>query len=194
MNDLRGTKTAENLLKAFAGESQARNRYTYYAAAAEQEGYIRIAQVFRETAMNEESHARRFFGYLCDTFHGEEVPLSAGYPVGMATTEQNLGYAAAGEHDEWSHLYPTFGDIAEQEGFPEIAACFRFVAKAEVRHEARYNTLRENLRAGTLFQKDEEVEWKCEHCGYVHTGKTAPEVCPTCLKPQGWFGVRCESY
>lgn len=194
MKTIRDSKTAENLLKAFAGESQARNRYTYYAEIAENEGLIQIANIFLETAGNERAHARRFFGFLSAEFRGKDVAMSAAYPVGLGTTEDNLRYAAAGEYEEWSKLYPSFGDVAEQEGFDEIAACFRKVAEAEVRHEQRFLALNKNLEAGYVFSRPEVVEWKCTNCGFVHSGKTAPAICPTCLYTQSYFELNVQAY
>lgn len=194
MTRLKGTKTAENLLKAFAGESQARNRYTFYAKIAENEGYVQIANIFLETADNERVHGKRFFDFLSDAFHGEEIEIRAGYPVGKGTTEENLAYAAAGEHDEWDHLYPAFADTAEKEGFDDVAQCFRMIAKAEINHEKRFRRLLENLLAKKVFARDAEVAWKCGHCGYIHRGREAPDTCPACLHPQKYFELFCESY
>lgn len=192
MESIKGTKTAENLLKAFAGESQARNRYTYYAETARAEGYQQIANIFQETADNEKEHAKRFFSFLCPEFNGEQLMLQASYPIGLGNTFENLGYAAAGEHEEWSLLYPGFADIAESEGFKDIALCFRKVSEVEVRHETRFLKLQEHIRANLVFQREKEVEWKCENCGYVHMGKAAPEHCPTCLHPKAFFEVNCD--
>lgn len=192
MKDLRATQTAENLLKAFAGESQARNRYTFYARQAEKEGFLYIAKIFMETADNERAHAKRFFNFLCDTFKGEPISITADYPAGLGTTLQNLGYSADGEHEEWSHLYPMFADIAEREGFKDVASCFRKIAEVEAHHEARYRKLFEELKNNTLFQKDEEIEWKCEVCGYIHKGKSAPKTCPACLHDQPHFFPVCD--
>lgn len=194
MKTIRGTKTAENLLKAFAGESQARNRYTYYAEVAQEDGFIQISNIFLETAGNERAHARRFFGFLSTEFKGEAVALDAAYPVGLGTTSENLLYAASGEHEEWSDLYPNFGDVAQQEGFNDIAACFRKVAEAEVHHEERFLALQKNIQEGHVFKRNEEMEWICINCGYVHKGKTAPMVCPTCLYPQSNFEIRTIGY
>lgn len=192
MKNIKGTKTAENLLKAFAGESQARNRYAYYAATAIDEGYRQIATIFQETADNEQEHAERFFSFLCPEFHGEQLQIQASYPIGLGSTLVNLGYAAAGEREEWSLLYPGFADIAESEGFKEIALCFRKVSEVEKRHEARFLALQENISANRVFQREQAVEWKCANCGYIHTGKTALEVCPTCLHLKEFFEVNCD--
>lgn len=194
VKELKGTRTAENLLKAFAGESQAGNRYTFYAGIAKREGYAQIGDIFLETAGNEQAHAKRFFGFLCQAYAGEEILIQAGYPAGMGTTAENLRYAADGEYDEWANLYPSFGDLAEAEGFAEIAACFRSVAQAEVAHETRYRKLLESLEAGRVFRREEDVDWKCGHCGYIHYGKAAPESCPSCQHPKDYFEVLCENY
>ena len=192
MKNIKDTKTSENLLKAFAGESQARNRYTYYASKARKEGYQQIANIFQETADNEKEHAERFFSFLCQDYHGEALSIQSEYPAGMGSTLENLGYAAKGEHDEWSSLYPGFGSIAEEEGFPEIAVCFRMIAEVEKRHEARFLALHKNVAADKVFQKEEEVEWKCGNCGYVFKGKTAPKECPACLHAKDYFEVTCD--
>lgn len=189
MKNLKGTKTAENLLKAFAGESQARNRYTYYATKAHDEGYQQIANVFLETADNEKEHAKRFFDFLCKDYHGEALLINADYPIGLDSTLDNLGYAAAGEHEEWSNLYPGFADIAEEEGFKDIAQAFRKISEVEMNHEARYKELYETLKSGQVFHKKDEVKWKCINCGYIHTGTDAPQICPTCLYKQAYFEV-----
>lgn len=198
MKSLKGTKTAENLMKAFAGESQARMRYTYYASTANKEGYKQIRNIFLETADDEKEHAKRFFKFLVAGFE-DELPATveingATYPVEMRSTLDNLRAAADGENEEWSELYPEFADVAEEEGFKEISNCFRMVAKAEVNHEKRYRKLIENMENDKVFEKDEEVAWKCLNCGYIHVGKKAPETCPTCLHPQGFFEVFKETY
>lgn len=197
MNSLKGTKTAENLLKAFAGESQARNRYTFYASVADKEGYKQIKNIFIETADNEKEHAKRFYKLLLEGLKDElpaMVEINAGYPVAQGTTLDNLKAAASGEKEEWSELYPAFADVAEKEGFPEIAAAFRKIADAEVSHEVRYNKLVKNLESGNVFKKDEKVRWKCGNCGYIHEGTAAPEKCPACLHPQSYFEVFAETY
>ncbi len=193
MKDLKGTKTAENLLKAFAGESQARNRYTYYASKAKKEGFVQISNIFLETADNEKEHAKRFFGFLCGVYEGEALAMSADYPVGLGSTMDNLRYAAEGEHEEWSHLYPMFADVAEQEGFKDVAVCFSKIAEVEKKHEARYRKLHDNVKNNQVFHKEEEVEWKCQNCGYVHKGKNAPQVCPACLHEQAHFEIYCDN-
>lgn len=198
MKSLKGTKTAENLLKAYAGESQARNRYTLYASIADKEGYKQISQIFLETADNERIHANRFFKFLVEGFEGE-LPTTvtiteATYPVACGSTLDNLKAGAAGEKEEWSELYPHFAEVAEQEGFPEIAAAFKMIAKAETAHEIRYLKLIDNVANGKVFEKDEVVQWKCEKCGYIHTGKSAPQTCPACLHPQAYFELFKETY
>jgi rubrerythrin len=194
MDSLKGTKTAENLMKAFAGESQARNRYTYYASVAKKEGYIQISNMFTETAENEKEHAKLFFKHLNGTLKGETVEVTATFPVGLGTTKENLLAAANGEKEEWTELYPEFARIAEEEGFKAVAHTFIEVSEVEERHEARYRKLLANLENGTTFKKDEVVLWKCNNCGYIHEGTSAPEVCPACAHPQGYFEVFLENY
>ncbi len=197
MKSLKGTKTAENLLKAFAGETQARNRYTYYASAADKEGFKQIRDIFTETADNEKEHAKRFFKFLLAGFEGElptTVDISATYPVAQGTTLDNLKAAAAGENEEWTDLYPTFADIAEQEGFNDVAVGFRMIAKAEERHEIRYNKLAANVQGNTVFKKSERVAWKCTNCGDIHEGNSAPELCPACVHTQEHFELFAETY
>lgn len=194
MKNLKGTKTAENLLKAFAGESQARNRYTYYASKARKEGYKQIANIFEETADNEKEHAKRFFSFLCQEYRGEALMIQADYPIGLDDTLENLGYAAAGEHEEWSHLYPEFANVAEAEGFEEVATCFRKITEVEMKHEERFNKLYENIKTDQVFQKNEEVEWKCGNCGFIHKGKDAPEICPACLHKKEYFELNCNAF
>lgn len=194
MKSLKGTKTAENLMKAFAGESQARNRYTYYASIAKKEGYVQIQNLFLETADNEKEHAKRFFKFLNESLCGEMVEIEAGFPVGLGDTKFNLIAAANGENEEWTDLYPKFADEADEEGFKEIAAVFRKIAEVEKHHEARYRKLAENIDNGTVFKKDNVVKWKCNNCGYIHTGEKAVELCPACAHPQGHFEVFVETY
>ncbi|MDI3482049.1 MAG: hypothetical protein PWQ97_1704 [Tepidanaerobacteraceae bacterium] len=194
MKPLKGTKTAENLMKAFAGESQARNRYTYYASVAKKEGYVQIANLFTETAENEKEHAKIFFKFLNESLNGETVEINAGYPVALGDTKANLLAAANGEKEEWSELYPEFAKVAEEEGFSDIAEAFRKIAKVEKHHEARYRKLLKNIENGTAFKKDTVVLWKCNNCGYIHEGDSAPEVCPVCAHPQGFFEVFVETY
>ncbi|NLC69620.1 MAG: rubrerythrin family protein [Clostridiaceae bacterium] len=197
MYNLKGTRTAENLLKSFAGESQARNRYTYYASVADKEGYKQIRNIFIETADNEKEHAKRFYKFLLAGFK-EELPVSikieADYPVAQGTTLDNLKAAASGEKEEWDLLYPKFADIADEEGFPEIANVFRMVAAAERRHEIRFLKLADNMENGRVFKRDEKVLWKCGNCGYVHEGNEAPVECPACAHPQAFFELFVETY
>ncbi|WZL72355.1 rubrerythrin family protein [Clostridiaceae bacterium 35-E11] len=194
MKSLKGTKTAENLMKAFAGESQARNRYTYYASVAKKEGYVQIANLFLETADNEKEHAKRFFKFLKESLNGEMVEINASYPVALGDTKFNLLAAANGENEEWTDLYPEFADIADKEGFPEIAVVFRKIAEVEKHHEARYRKLLSNIENDTVFKKDTVIKWKCNNCGYIHEGQKAVELCPACAHPQGHFEVFVEAY
>lgn len=191
MASIKGTETEKNLLKAFAGESQARNRYQMFAKQAEKEGYRQIADFFMETADNERVHAARFFSFL----EGGDLEITATYPAGkVGTTLENLQAAAMGEHEEWEILYPEFARIAREEGFPKVAAAFEFIAKAEIEHENRYNKLAQNIIDGKVFKRDEVVRWKCNKCGYVHEGPEAPAVCPTCLHPQEHFELKESNY
>lgn len=197
MKNLKGTKTAENLMKAFAGESQARNRYTFYASVADKEGYKQIKNIFIETADNEKEHAKRFYKLLLQGFQGElptTIEIAADFPVAQGNTFDNLKAAASGENEEWDKLYPQFADVAKEEGFPEIAAAFRMIALAEKRHEIRFNKLAENIENGTVFKKDGKVFWKCGNCGYVHEGVEAPQKCPACLHDQAYFELFTENY
>jgi rubrerythrin len=188
---LKGTKTEKNLLAAFAGESQARNRYTYFASAAKKEGYEQIAAVFLETADNEKEHAKRFFTFL----EGGMVEFTAAFPAGrIGTTAENLKAAAEGENEEWTKLYPGFADVAQQEGFPAVAAVFRNISKVEIEHEKRYLKLLENVEHGTVFKKGKTTVWKCRNCGYHHEGSEAPEQCPACQHPKSFFEILAESY
>ena len=195
---LNGTKTAENLLKAFAGESQASNRYDFFAKIADKEGYKQIAAIFLETSRNERVHAKRFYKLLAEGFEGElpvDITINdATYPVEFSNTARNLKAAAMGENEEWTDLYPEFARVAKEEGFPEVHAAFTNIAKAEVNHEARFLKLLENIETDKVFEKDEVVRWKCDHCGYIHEGKEAPKVCPSCLHPQGYFEVYKETF
>lgn len=197
MKSLKGTRTAENLLKAFAGESQARNRYTFYASVANKEGYMQIKNLFLETADNEKEHAKRFYKLLMAGFEGEMpamIEINAMYPVAQGTTYENLIAAADGENEEWGALYPDFAKVAAEEGFPEAAAVFKLIASVEKHHEARYRMLAENIKNEAVFKKEEAVEWKCGNCGYVHTGPNAPDKCPACDHPQGYFEVLSDKY
>jgi len=188
---LTGSKTEKNLLAAFAGESQARNRYTYFASAAKKEGYEQMAAIFLETAENEKEHAKRFFKFL----EGGMAEFTATFPAGrIGTTAENLKAAAEGENEEWTKLYPGFADVAEQEGFRDVAAAFRYIAKVEVQHEKRYRKLLENIEKSKVFKKDKKAEWKCRNCGYHHEGAEAPEQCPACLHPKSYFEVTEENY
>ncbi|MBW2453682.1 MAG: rubrerythrin family protein [Deltaproteobacteria bacterium] len=192
MPSIKGTETEKNLLKAFAGESQARNRYTYAAGVARKEGYKQIEALFTETADNEREHAKRFFKFLES---GEALEITAAYPAGkIGTTLENLKAAAAGEHEEWTELYPAFAEVAKKEGFPEVAAAFTMIAKVEKEHEDRYNKLAENVAQGKVFKKDAPARWKCRNCGYVHSGPDAPDKCPACLHPQAHFEIKEETY
>ena len=191
MKSVKGTKTEQNLLKSFAGESQARSRYTFFASVAKKEGFEQIAGVFMETAEQEKEHAKRFFKFL----EGGMVEITASYPAGkIGTTAENLAAAAAGENEEWSELYPTFAEVAAEEGFPAIAAVFRNIAKVEAEHEARYRTLLARVEEGKVFSRDEEILWQCRNCGYVHSGKDAPETCPACAHPQAYFEPKKTNY
>ena len=194
MNSLKGTKTSENLMKAFAGESQARNRYTYYASVAKEQNYVQISNIFNESAENEKEHAKRFYDFLLNDINGEILNIQATFPVALWDTKINLLAAAEGEKEEWAEIYPSFAAVAEEEGFPEIACIFREVAEVERRHEARFQKLYTNLVSGLVFRKDNIVEWKCNNCGYVHKGKSAPSTCPACAFPQNYFEVFIETY
>ncbi|GAA0860571.1 rubrerythrin family protein [Clostridium nitritogenes] len=195
MKSLKGTETAKNLMKSFAGECQARTRYTYFASKARKDGYVQISNIFMETAENEKEHAKRFYSFLENDFQGQPLKIEAEYPVEYPTdTKTNLLYAAEGEHDENSNLYPTFAKVAEEEGFPEIAACFRMITIAEKAHEKRYRKLAANIENGTVFKKDETILWKCDNCGFIFEGKEAPAKCPACLHPQAFFEVFKENY
>ena len=188
---LKGTETEKNLLKAFAGESQARMRYTYFASVAKKEGYEQISAIFEETANQEKEHAKRFFKFL----EGGMVEITASYPAGViGNTAENLLAAAEGELEEWDILYKDFAAIAKEEGFPEIAVAFTNIAKVEMEHEARYRKLLKNIEDGKVFEKEEETHWQCRNCGYVHEGKNAPGVCPACLHPQSYFEEKKTNY
>lgn len=197
MKNLKGTKTAENLLKSFAGESQARMRYNYYASAAKKEGYVQISNIFTETADNEKEHAKRFFKFLNEDpeLAGQPLEITAAYPAGgMTTTVENLKAAAEGENEEWTDLYPSFADMADEEGFKDIAVVYRNIAAVEKKHEARYNALAKNIEEGKVFKKDTSVLWKCNNCGYIFEGEEAPMLCPACAHPQAYFEVFVETY
>jgi len=191
VKSLKGTRTEKNLLTAFAGESQARNRYTYFASVARKEGYEQIAAIFLDTADNEKEHAKRLFKFL----EGGMVEISASYPAGViGTTPENLKEAASGENYEWTNMYPEFAKIADEEGFPEIAAVMRAIARAEQGHEKRYLKLMENVKNGKVFVRDTQVIWRCRNCGYIHEGKEAPERCPACDHPRAFFELFAENY
>jgi rubrerythrin len=189
--ELKGSKTEKNLLKSFAGESQARTRYTFFASVAKKEGYEQISAIFTETANNEKEHAELFFKHL----KGGLVEIEASYPAGIiGTTSQNLKAAAEGEKMEWGTIYPDFAEVAEKEGFPQIANTFRMVATVEKHHERRYLKLLANIEKGKVFKKDTGIKWKCRNCGNIHEGSEAPITCPVCLHPQSYFEVWCENY
>lgn len=189
--ELKGSRTEKNLLAAFAGESQARMRYTFFASVAKKEGYEQIAAIFTETADNEKEHAELFFKFL----KGGLVEITAAYPAGViASTAENLRAAAEGEKYEWGTLYPNFAEIAEEEGFPEVARTFRNVAKVEEYHERRYRKLLANVELGRVFKRDKPVMWKCRNCGYVMEGREAPEKCPVCDHPRSYYELWTENY
>ena len=186
MASLQGKKTEQNLLKAFAGESQARMRYDYFAKQAKKEGLEQISAIFAETALNEKEHAKRFFKFL----KGRMVEITATYPAGkIGTTLENLQASADGENEEWTELYPVFADTAEEEGFKDIAVIFRMIAKVEEAHEKRYRALAKNINDGVVFKRKDTYVWKCRNCGYLHEGKGAPKVCPACDHPQSYFEI-----
>lgn len=188
---LKGTKTEKNLLTAFAGESQARNRYTYFAKQAKKEGYEQISAIFLETADNEKEHAKRFFKFL----EGGDVEIVASFPAGViGDTKTNLAAAAAGEHHEYISMYPEFAKTAEEEGFPVIAAVFKFVASVEKHHEQRYRALLENIEKERVFKRGKSEKWKCRNCGYIHEAAEAPEKCPACDHPKAHFEIAGENY
>jgi len=191
MASLKGSKTETNLMAAFAGESQARNRYTYFASKAKKDGFVQIADAFEETANQEKEHAKRFFKFL----EGGEVEIQAAFPAGViGSTLENLKASAAGENHEHTVMYPEFAKVAREEGFDAIAMVFDAISVAEKQHEKRYNDLAKNVEAGTVFSKSESVTWRCRNCGYVHDGKEAPEACPACAHPQAHFEILGENY
>ena len=186
-----GSQTEKNLLMAFAGESQARNRYTYYIGQAKKDGFVQVAQIFEETANQEKEHAKRFFKFL----EGGEVEIQCAFPAGViGSTAENLGAAADGEHHEWTELYPGFAEVARQEGFQAVATVFEMIAVAEKQHERRFLGLLANLQSGRVFQRDEPVKWRCLNCGYVHEGPAALAVCPACVHPQAFFELLGENW
>jgi rubrerythrin len=188
---LKGTKTEKNILTAFAGESQARNRYTYFASKAKKDGFVQISAIFEETANQEKEHAKRLFKLL----EGGEVEITAAFPAGMiGSTVDNLKEAAGGENYEWTDMYPSFAEVAREEGFTEIASIFESIAVAEKQHEKRYLALLSNIEKGTVFKKDKPVKWFCRNCGYVEEGTVAPDLCPSCDHPQAHFETICENW
>ncbi|MBR5845819.1 MAG: rubrerythrin family protein [Rikenellaceae bacterium] len=191
MKSLKGTQTEQNLLKAFAGESQARTRYTFFASVAKKEGYEQIAAVFMETAEQEKEHAKRFFKFL----EGGDVTITATYPAGkIGTTTENLLAAAMGENEEWDVLYPEFAKVAEEEGFPAVAAAFRAISTVEAEHERRYLKLLSRITDGDFFRRDGKIWWQCRNCGFIIEAEEAPKACPACLHPQSYFEPKKENY
>ena len=189
--ELKGSQTEKNLLAAFAGESQARNRYTYFASQARKEGYVQISAIFEETANQEKEHAKREFKFL----KGGDAEITAAFPAGViGSTIENLKAAAAGEHYETTEMYPGFAKVAEEEGFNEIAKAFRSIAVAEQRHEERYLTLAKNITDGVVFKRDKPVRWVCRNCGYVHEGLEAPDACPACAHSKSHFELEAANY
>ncbi|RLA41741.1 MAG: rubrerythrin family protein [Gammaproteobacteria bacterium] len=188
---IKGTQTEKNLLLAFAGESQARNRYTYFAGAARKEGLVQIAEIFEETANQEKEHAKRFFKFL----EGGDVEITETFPAGkIATTLENLRMAAAGEEHEWTEMYPSFAKVAREEGFKSIASAFDAIAIAEKQHGKRYKDLADNLESGKVFKRNHKVVWRCRNCGYLHEAEEAPNVCPACIHPQSHFELLGENW
>lgn len=188
---IKGSQTEKNLLKAFAGESQAKNRYTFFSKKAKEEGYEQIAELFMITAMQEETHAKIFFRFL----EGGSVEITASYPAGsIGTTAENLKASAMGEHEEWTDLYPHFAEVAEQEGFKKVATAFKLIAKIEKEHEERYKKLLERVESGTVFEREEETEWVCRKCGHVHKGKKALKNCPVCNHPEAYFEEKASNF
>lgn len=191
MATIKGTQTEKNLVTAFAGESQARNRYTYFASQAKKEGYVQISAIFEETANQEKEHAKRLFKFL----EGGEVQISAAFPAGViGTTKENLLAAAAGENYEHTDMYPSFAKTAAEEGFPEISAALTSIAVAEKYHEERYRKLVANIERGVVFKKDKPVTWRCRNCGYTHEGSIAPDECPACAHPQAHYELKDDNY
>ncbi len=191
MPSLKGTRTEKNLLTAFAGESQARNRYTYFASQAKNEGYEQIASIFLETADNEKEHAKRLFKFL----EGGEVKIEAAFPAGViGSTAQNLEAAASGENYEHTTMYPEFARVAGEEGFHEVAAVLMAIIRVERGHEARYLALRANIENNQVFRREEKVRWRCRNCGYIHEGNAAPNVCPACAHPQAYYELEARNY
>lgn len=188
---LKGTRTEKHLMTSFAGESQARMRYTYFSSQAKKEGFVQVSAIFMETAEQEKEHAKRMFKFL----EGGMVEINASFPAGViGTTAENLAAAAAGEHEEWSDLYPMFADVADEEGFPKVAEMYRAISNAEKGHEERYKALLKNIEDETVFKKEEPILWQCRNCGYIHEGAEAPTVCPACVHPQAHFEVMKNNY
>ncbi|HNY26837.1 MAG TPA: rubrerythrin family protein [Candidatus Sumerlaeota bacterium] len=191
MSNVKGSKTEKHLMMAFAGESQARNRYDYFAGKAKKDGFIQIADIFTETALQEKEHAKRFFKFL----EGGMLEIQASFPAGViGTTAENLKAAAAGEYEEWTDLYPNFAKVAREEGFEDVARVFEAVIVAEKQHEHRYLGLLKNVEAGTVFKKDKSVKWRCRNCGYIHEGAEAPRACVACAHPQAHFELLAENW
>jgi rubrerythrin len=191
MNSIKSTQTEQNLLKSFAGESQARNRYNFFAKQAKKEGFEQISAIFTDTANQEQQHANTFFRFL----EGGDVEITASYPAGkIGTTSENLKAAALGENEEWTELYPEFAKVAKEEGLNEIANTFTQIAKVEKTHEDRYLKLLKNIEDGKVFKKDKKVVWKCRKCGFEHEGENAPQKCPACSHPQGYFEIKADNY
>jgi len=189
--NLKGSRTEKNLLTAFAGESQARNRYTYFSSEARKEGYVQIADIFEETANQEKEHAKRFFKFL----EGSDLEIQASFPAGViGPTASNLRAAAAGEHHEWTDLYPSFAKVAEEEGLETVAKAFLSISIAEKQHEKRYLGLLSNIERGSVFKKKGPVVWRCRNCGYLHEGEEAPMSCPACVHPQAYFELLAENW
>ena len=191
MKSIKGTQTEKNLITAFAGESQARNRYTYFAGQARKEGLVQVSMIFEETANQEKEHAKRFFKFL----DGGEAEVSAAFPAGtIASTAENLKAAAEGENYEWGTMYPGFAKVAREEGFDAVAAVFGAISVAEKQHEKRYNDLRANVEGGKVFKKDKKVVWRCINCGYLYEGEEAPKSCPACAHPQAYYELLAENW
>jgi rubrerythrin len=191
IKSIKGSKTEQNLLKAFAGESQARNRYEFFSSVAKKEGYEQIAAIFMETSLQEKAHAKRFFKFL----EGGDVEITAMYPAGIiGTTKENLKAAAEGEHEEWDEIYPHFAEVAKEEGFVEVATAFKMIAKVETEHQLRFLKLLQNLSEDKVFMKNGKVWWKCLNCGFVYESEKALEVCPACLHPKAFMQIREENY
>lgn len=191
MKSLKGTQTEKNLITAFAGESQARNKYTYFASQARKEGLVQISMIFEETANQEKEHAKRFFKFL----EGGDAEVTAAFPAGViGSTAENLKAAAAGEHYEWTDMYPGFAKVARQEGFDAVALVFEAICVSEKQHEKRYNDLRANVEGGKVFKKDKKVVWRCINCGYLYEGEEAPKSCPACAHPQAYYELLAENW